>query len=181
MSDPAQTPSTPAASTTPAAQNVLQQIETSLSAEWQGAANFLSEAEAFFGNFLTKVAAGGEILISEIESVGQYVAGHLTAITAGIGVLGAAVNSVAPGNVTAQKVIDDLNLGAADVAALSNSLTSGSTVGDDSVVASAVTAIGAVKQLSQLSASAGKLLTDLTNNSPTATQVVSPATPSSAG
>ena len=164
--------------TTPVpAPTFLQTLETQLSADWQSAANFLSEAEAFFGSFLTKVAAGAEILITDVEAVGQYVAGHLTAINSGIVVLGTAVNAIAPNNVTAQKVLADLNQGAADVAALSNSLASGTTSGDDQLVTSAVTAIGAVKQLAQLSNSAGNLLTTLTANSPTATAVVSTPTP----
>ena len=155
--------------------NVFQQIEASLSADWQNAASFINEAEAFFGTFLTKVAQGAEIVIADIESVGQYVAGHLTVINSGIAALGSVVSVVAPNNVTAQKVIDDLNTGAADVAALSNSLSSGSTAGDDQIVTSAVTAIGAVKQLAQLANNAGSLLTTLAANSPTATQTVTAA------
>lgn len=157
--------------------SLLQQIETTLSNDWQNAASFLSEAEAFFGSFLTKVAAGAEIVISDIEAVGQYVAGHLSVITAGIDTFGTAVSAIAPNNAMAAKVIDDLKTGASDVAALSNSLASGSTSGDPAIVTSAVTAIGAVKQLAQIANNAGSLLTTLAANSPTATQTVTAASP----
>ena len=165
--------------TTPPPANLLTQIEATLSADWQNAANFLSEAEAFFGTFLTRVAAGAEVLIADIEQAGQYVAGHLTVINTSIQAMSSLVTTVAPGNVTAQKVIDDLNTGAQDVAALSNALTSGSAASDPAIVTSAVTAIGAVKQLAQIANNAGSMLTGLANSSPTATQAVTASSTSS--
>ena len=162
---------------TPATPSFIQNLEATLSAEWQGTANFITEAEQFFGSFLTKVSAGAEILIADVESIGQYVAGHLTQITAVIGVFSTAAAAIAPGNAIAQKVIDDLNAGAQDVALLSNSLTSGSTAGDPTIVTQAVTAVGAVKQLAQLANAAGNMLTTLAANSPTATTAVSTPTP----
>ena len=123
------------------------------------------------------MAAGAEVLITDIEQVGQYVAGHLTQITAGISVLSGAVTAIAPGNATAAKVIADLNTSAQDVALLSNSLSSGSTAGDPTIVTQAVTAIGAVKQLAQIANNAGALITTLAASSPTATTTVSAPTP----
>ena len=178
MTDTTTVPAATAAPATPtAAPSFIQTLETKLSAEWQGAAAFLTEAEQFFGSFLTKVAAGAEIVISDIEAVGQYVAGHLTSITAGISVLSTAVTAIAPNNATAAKVIADLTTSANDVALLSNSLSSGSTAGDPAIVTQAVTAIGAVKQLAQIASSAGSVITTLAANSPTATEAVTAASP----
>jgi hypothetical protein len=179
MTDPTVTPTPVAApaATPVSTPSFIQNLEATLSADWQAAASFITEAEQFFGSFLTNVAAGAEVLITDIEAIGQYVAGHLTQITAVIDVFSTAAAAIAPGNAMAQKVIDDLNTGAQDVALLSNSLTSGSTTGDPTIVTQAVTAVGAVKQLAQLANAAGNMLTTLAANSPTATTAVSAPTP----
>jgi hypothetical protein len=161
----------------PAAPSFIQNLETSLSSEWSSAAAFLTQAEQVFGSFLTKVAAGAEVLITDIEAVGQYVAGHLTQITAGISVLSGVVTAIAPNSTAAAKVIADLTTSANDVALLSNALTVGSAASDPTIVTQAVTAIGAVKQLAQIAGNAGSVLTNIAAASPTATQAVSTPTP----
>lgn len=163
-----------ATTTTP---NIFEQIAATLESDAQLAVSWFQNGETEIGAFLTKVAAGAEVVIADIEAVGQYVAAHLGIITSGISALSTLASTVAPNNVSVAKVISDLNTGAQDVAALSNALTSGSTAGDSTVVTTAVTAINAAKQLSGLVAQAGTTLTTLTANSPTATQSVSPATP----
>jgi hypothetical protein len=173
--DTTTTAATPAAST-----NLFQQIEAQLSAEWSGAAAFFKTAETDVGAFLTKVAAGAEIVISDIESIGQYVAGHLTVIQAGIATIAGVAATVAPNNTEVQKAVADLSTAANDVATLSTSLSSGTTSGDPAVVATAVAAINAVKQLSQIAGTAGSVITTLAGNSPTATQTVTPGTPAPA-
>ena len=163
--------------TTTTTTSVFQEIEAQLSAEWAGAASFLKAAEADVGAFLSKVASGAEIVITDIESIGQYVAGHLTVINSAISSLSSVAAVVAPNNATVAKAVADLSTAATDVAALSNSLTSGTTSGDPAVVTTAVSAIGAVQQLAQLASTAGNSLTALAAASPTATQAVSPVTP----
>lgn len=157
--------------------NIFEQIAATLESDAQLAVSWFQQGETEIGAFLTKVAAGAEVVIADIEAVGQYVAAHLGIITSGISALSTLASTVAPNNVSVAKVISDLNTGAQDVAALSNALSSGSTAGDPAVVTTAVTAINAAKQLSGLVAQAGTTLTTLTANSPTATQAVTAGTP----
>jgi hypothetical protein len=166
-----------AAAAAPAAPNVFAQIEATLSADWANAVTFFQQGETAVGAFLSKVAAGAEVVIADIEAVGQYVAAHLGLITTGISALSTVAATVAPNNVTVAKAIADLSTSANDVAALSTALSTGSSAGDPAAVTTAVTAINAVKQLSGLVSQAGTTLTTLTANAPNATQTVSPATP----
>ena len=147
------------------------------SAEWAKIVSFFTAAEGDIGSFLTDVATGAEIVIEDIESVGEYVAAHLGIITSTIATVGTLANTVAPNNVSVQKVMADLQTGANDVAALSNSLTSGASANDPAVVTTAVTAINAVKTLSGLASQAGATLSQLAGATPAATQSVSPPTP----
>lgn len=156
--------------------NIFEQIAATLEADAQLAVTWFQEGEQELGAFLSKVASGAQIVIADIEAVGQYIAAHLGVITSGIASLSTVAAAVAPNNVSVQKVLADLNTGAQDVAALSSALSSGSTAGDSTVVTTAVTAINAVKQLSGLVAQAGTTLTTLTANSATATQALSQTT-----
>lgn len=135
-------------------------------------------AEQDVGNFLVKVAQGAEVVISEIESIASYVETHLGIIQTGIAAVTTVAAGVAPGNPTVQKVLDDLNTGFNDVAALSQGLNGGSTANDPAIVTTAVNTINAVKQLNVLVSQAGSQLTTLVANQPGATQAVTPASPS---
>ena len=95
--------------------NIFQQIAATLESDAQLAVTWFQEGEAELGAFLTKVAAGAEIGIADIEAVGQYVAAHLGVITSGISALSTLASTVAPNNVSVAKVISDLNTGAQDV------------------------------------------------------------------
>lgn len=161
----------------PGASTVLANIEAALSADWAKFVAFIGQAEQDIATFLSKVASGAEIAIEDIETAAQYVAGHLSTITATTAALTSAAAVIAPGNADVAKVLTDLQTGANDVAALSNSLTTGSTAGANATVTTAVTAVTAVQTLATLAAQASSALSQLTAASPSATQVVSQPTP----
>lgn len=155
----------------------LAGIKAALSADWTKFIAFVEQAETATASFLSAVATGAEVAIADIEAVASYIAGKLGTITATTAALSTAAQAIAPGNVTVQKVIADLQTGANDVAALHNSLTSGSTAGDPAVVTTAVNAVNAVNILAGLAAQASSALAQATVDSPAATQAVSAPTP----
>lgn len=160
--------------------NVLQQIESTLSSDWQKFVAFIQIAEQEVAAFLTKVAAGEQIIVADIEAAAGYVAGHLSTINAAISAAGELANAVAPGNAAVAKVLTDLTTGAQDVADLHNALTNGSSPSDPTIVTQAVTAISSAQNLAQLVANASATLTALVQNSPSATEAVTPASASPA-
>jgi hypothetical protein len=164
--------------TVTATNSALQSFESVIAADFAGAVSFFQTAFQDVGAFLSKVASGAEVVITDIESMASYIGAHLGVIQASIASFGALAGVVAPGNATVSKVIADLNTGAADVAALSNALSNGSSASDPTVVTSTVTAIHAVQQLSQIVSNAGATLTAMAMNSPTATQAITAASPS---
>lgn len=157
--------------------DVLSQIEATLSADWQKFVAFIDLVEQDAVDFLSKVVAGEQVLIADIESAASYVAGNLSTINTGINAVGSLAAVVAPNNPTISKVLTDLSTGAQDVADLHNALTSGSSASDPAIVTKAVTAINAVKQLNQLVSNVSGTLTTLVQNSPTATQAVTAGSP----
>jgi hypothetical protein len=139
--------------------------------------SFFEAAFQDVGAFLTKVSQGAEVAIEDIESIAAYVDAHLGVINASISTLAATATAVAPNNATVQKMITDLQTATNDVAAVSTSLSSGSTAGQPTAVTTAVSAIKAVQQLAGLAGQAGSAISDIVAASPTATQAVSQPTP----
>ena len=159
------------------APTVTTGIQAALTADWAKFVAFIEVAEQDAASFLSDVATGAEIAIEDIEAAASYVAGKLSTITATTTALAGAAAIIAPGNVTVQKVIADLQTGANDVAALSNALTTGTSTGDPAVVTKAVSTINAVNTLAGIAAQASSSLALLANQSATATQAVSQPTP----
>lgn len=157
----------------------LQDIEIALSADWQKAVAFFKTAEQDVATFLSKVATGAELLVSDIEAAAQYVVGHLSVINTTVATISAAASTIAPGNATVAKVVSDLQTAASDTASLAQGIVSGSTANSSTAVTDTVAAINSVQTLAGLASQASASLSQLANASPTATQSVSPATPSS--
>lgn len=176
MSTASSTSSTTSAGTTTNT-GILSEIEAALSADAQKVVAFVEQVEQVFATFLTNVATGIPVVIDDIISVGQAINSKLSTITATLSAFSSVAAAVAPNDTAVQKMLSDLQTGAEDVAAVANSLTSGSTSGDNSLVSTAVTTIGAVSNLATLAGQAGAALASLANASPTATQVVSQTTP----
>lgn len=149
---------------------------TTTTTVWSDVVAFFQTAEADVAKFLGDVASGAEILIEDIEDVAAYVEAHLGIITSTITTLGTLAATVAPNNTTVTKVLTDLQTAATDTAALSTSLTSG-TASSIPQVTTAVTAINSVNTLASLAAQASTALGQIVAASPSATQVVSPASP----
>jgi hypothetical protein len=155
----------------------LTDFENALANDWQKVIAFIGTAEHGTMAFLSKVATGVPVLIEDIESIADFVAGKLGVINSTIAAVGAVADTIAPNNPTVAKVVGDLQTGATDVAAMSAALSGGSSSGDDKAVTTAVTAINAVNSLSVLAGQAAALLAQAAAAAPAATQVVSPPTP----
>lgn len=164
-------------SSTETAPNVFQQIESTLSADWQKAVSFLQQAAQFFATFLGNVAAGLPVLVADVEGVAAGVAGKLSTINASLGVASDLASKVAPNDTSVQKLLSDIGQGAQDLADVHVALTTGITAGDPQVVTTAVSAINAASDLERLLNSAHAVLGSIAGASPTATQAVSPPTP----
>lgn len=161
-----------------AAPNIFQQIEANLESDAQAALAWFKTAWANAGTFLSKVAAGAEIAVTDIEDVAQTVAAHLGLVTSIISAASTAASALPSSDAAAaQKALADLNTTANDVALLSTALSSGSTSGDPTIVTSAVSAISAVQQLGQLASQTAAAVTTAAGSAPSATQAVTPATP----
>lgn len=152
-------------------------FSATLSADWQKVVAIFQQGEQDVAKFLTAVATGAEVLIEDVEAVADYVAAHLGIITSTLSTLSTVASVVAPGNITVQKVLTDLQTAANDTATLSTSLASGTTTGDPAVVTTAVTAINSVNTLAGIAAQAGAALSQIAAASPNATQSVSQPTP----
>lgn len=150
----------------------LAKIEAKLSADWQGAIAFLKAEDANAVAFVAGVTAGVEKGIDDVIAIGQYIGGKLSIINAATTALAAAD----PNNATLQKVASDIQNGSADLAALSQSLTSGSTAGDNAIVTSTANGIGSLQQLTSLLSGAVGAMATAAANSATATQTVTQGT-----
>lgn len=166
--------------TTTTAPTELQQIEAALSADWANIVAFFKQAEADLADFLTAVATGAPVVIADVQSAANAVAGKVSVINAAVAAASTLAATVAPNNTTVQKLLNDVNAGVADAAALSNALQNGTSTSDPTIVTQAVTAINAVNTLSQLASVAAAALTTAVAASPTATQAVSPTPPAPA-
>lgn len=152
---------------------------TGLALIWQDVQSFFQAGEQFAMKFLADVANGAQILVSDIESVAQYVEGHAGLLTATVDAVATAATSIAPGNTTVQQVVADLQKGVSDAASLASAIRSGNTAGADGIVTTAVTAINAVKTVQQTAAQASAALASLAAGSPSATSTTSAPSPSS--
>lgn len=161
-----------------AAPSFFQQLETTLATDWSKIIAFLEGAESHAGQFLADAAAGLEMGIERVISIGQYVDGNLGTIKAGIAATQTLANTVAPNNTMVSQIFNTLNTGVTEVSQLSQVLQGGSAANDPQIVQKAADAINATKSLQAILAQAGATITAITANSPTATQAVTPASPS---
>lgn len=169
---------TDSTSTTAAAPSFFQSLETKLATDWSKIIAFLEGAESHAGQFLADVANGIEIGIERIMSIGQYVDGNLGTIKAGIAATQTLADTVAPNNTMVSQIFNTLNTGVTEVAQLSQVLQGGSAANDPQIVQKAADAINATKSLQAILAQAGATISAITANSPTATQSVTPSSPS---
>ena len=155
----------------------IASIEATLSADWQKVVSGVQAGELFLMNMLQTIAAGGQILITDIEDISQYIGAHLGILNSTVAAIGTAAAVIAPGNANVAKVLADLQTGADDVAQLTTAINTGATTGDSTVVTTALTAINAIKTTSALASQAAAALAQLTVAMPSATQAISQPTP----
>lgn len=169
---------TTAAGTTTNTGSVLSQLEAKLSADAAAAIAWLKSAYLNIGTVLGKVAAGGEVLVEDIEQLAEGVASHVGLANAVLSSAGSVVSLLpASDQAAAQKALSSVTAATNDVAALGTSIQSGSTAGDPAAVQTAVTALAAAQNVLQLAAQTSAMITNAAGAAPAAAQAVSAATP----
>jgi predicted component of type VI protein secretion system len=157
--------------------DIVQTIESDIATGWNAVVTFLTKAEQDIGAFLSSVAAGEQILLSDVQAAAQYINGHAAVLSSSVAAVTNLANTLAPNNAAVQKAVSGLNTGLQDVTQVASDLVSGANPNDPALVTKTVTGVTAAQQLQQATAAVGALLTTLAAASPAATQAVSAPTP----
>lgn len=162
----------------PASADPLSQLEAKLSADAKAAIAWLKSAYLDIGTILGKIAAGGEVLVEDIEEIAEGVASHIGLANAVLSSAGSVVSLLpASDQAAATKALASVTTATNDVAALGSSIQSGSTANDPAAVQTAVTALAAAQNVLQLAAQTSAMITSAAGNAPAAAQAVSQPTP----